>query len=690
MASMPSDNLSDQPTPLVTKGEGEPRWIQLGILGTVCAVVIGVYLYTSHEGAFTQPSLSTAGNYYNLLVEGFRAGQLSLKKEVPPLLTQIADPYTWSPQRPLGLMDLSYYRGKLYLYFGVTPALLLFWPYRALTGQYLSFRDVVTVFCVVGFLSSAGLLYGLWRRFFVEVRISVVAVGVLALGLATFIPPLLARCDVYEVAISCGYAMRMLALWAIWKSLRGETEQRRDWWLAVASLAYGLAIGARPNLLFGAAILFVPVVQAWHERRSVRLSLVAATVPIMMVGVGLMLYNLRRFDNPFEFGNRYLLTTRSYLHEHLFSLRYFWLNLRVYFFEPAIWTGRFPFVHRVTSLAAGDAFGVMTNLPLTWLALVTPLGWRGRGVSAPTTSDLRWVVIAIALLFVMCALPVGLYSFVAIRYQVDFLPQLMLLAVIGVLSLEQAMVYQPRWRGVARWTWIVLLAFSIMFGLLVCVQRWAEADNDLGMQRQQAGQLQEAIQYYKRAVRLYPDLADGHANLGNTMVQLGRVREAVGQYEQALRIEPDFSKAHNDLAIALARLGRLPEAIDHWKQVLRIEPDSAEAHNNLGIALRAAGRIPEAIDQWEQALQIHPDSAEPHNNLGIALRQIDRLPEAIDHWVQALRINPGLAEAHFNLGVALKDSGRLQEAIGHLEEAVRLKPNDSEAQQELERAHAAR
>jgi hypothetical protein len=34
-------------------------------------------------------------------------------------------------------------------------------------------------------------------------------------------------------------------------------------------VAYGLAVGARPSLLFGAVILLVPVVQAWRERGDV-------------------------------------------------------------------------------------------------------------------------------------------------------------------------------------------------------------------------------------------------------------------------------------------------------------------------------------------------------------------------------------------------------------------------------------
>ena len=121
-------------------------------------------------------------------------------------------------------------------------------------------------------------------------------------------PVLLARSDVYEVAISCGYMLTMLALAAIWCAL--HEPERRGRWLAAASLAYGLAVGARPSLLFGAVILLVPVAQAWRERRN-RLAgvavLMAATGPILLIGLGLMLYNALRFDNPFEFGLHYQL-----------------------------------------------------------------------------------------------------------------------------------------------------------------------------------------------------------------------------------------------------------------------------------------------------------------------------------------------------------------------------------------------
>ncbi|MGP0105213.1 MAG: hypothetical protein ACLPG2_07455, partial [Rhodoblastus sp.] len=195
---------------------------------------------------------------------------------------------------PYRLLDLSYYKGKFYLYWGITPALILFWPYIVLTGHYLFHRQAVAMFCGMGFLVNVGLLCALWRRYFAEVSIVVVAACVLALGLATGIPALLSQCDVYEVPIGCGYMLTALALGAIWRAL--HEPERKGWWLAAASLAYGLAVGARPSLLFGALILLVPVAQAWRERRPIWAALMAATIPITLVGLGLMLYNVLRFD----------------------------------------------------------------------------------------------------------------------------------------------------------------------------------------------------------------------------------------------------------------------------------------------------------------------------------------------------------------------------------------------------------
>ena len=205
---------------LGTSGGGT-HWAPGVILGTICALVIGFFAWSARPGWLGMRASRADDTYYNLMVRGFRTGQLDLKTEVPAGLAQLADVYDPNANGAYleadghPLWDLSYYHGRLYLYFGVTPALVLFWPYAALTGHYLWHKDAVVVFCATGFLASAGLLYLIWRRYFPEVGLAVAAAGTLALGLVGFTPIILPRAEVYEVAISCGYALVMLALLAL-------------------------------------------------------------------------------------------------------------------------------------------------------------------------------------------------------------------------------------------------------------------------------------------------------------------------------------------------------------------------------------------------------------------------------------------------------------------------------------------
>ena len=66
--------------------------------------------------------------YYNLLADAFRAGQTSLLVTPSPELLALPNPYDPAQNAALRLHDATLYRGRYYLYFGPTPALVLFLP----------------------------------------------------------------------------------------------------------------------------------------------------------------------------------------------------------------------------------------------------------------------------------------------------------------------------------------------------------------------------------------------------------------------------------------------------------------------------------------------------------------------------------------------------------------------------------
>src|SRR6185312_9846270 len=151
--------------------------------------------------------------YYNQLAAGFRSGHLYMAAPVDSRL--LALPENRRPGNAPYLLDASLYHGHYYLYFGVVPAVLVFWPYAALTGHYLSEGVVAWLFASLGFAFACAWWLDLRRRLFPALAGRWAVLGVLALGFCTAAASTLRRPMFYEVAIASGYAFTMLALWAV-------------------------------------------------------------------------------------------------------------------------------------------------------------------------------------------------------------------------------------------------------------------------------------------------------------------------------------------------------------------------------------------------------------------------------------------------------------------------------------------
>jgi hypothetical protein len=285
--------------------------------------------------------------YNNMLVRGLLKGQLSLDKEAPPELAEIADPYDPVMRRGLGMHDASYYRGKYYIYFGITPVLLLFLPFHLLTGQYLVDHGAVTIFATGGFLMSWLLVRSILKAYWPLIPRGVSLACLWAVGLANMVAPMLRRAAMWEVPIACAYALFMVVLYCLWKAMSGA---RRPHWTALASLVMGLCVGSRPTYLLGSIVLLAPLIQMmgsgaafWRQRKW--WVLVAYTLlPIATVGAGLALYNYLRFGNPLEFGQTYQLAGENVSKLRTLSLSYIPFNLHVYLLSPPGITPYFPFL----------------------------------------------------------------------------------------------------------------------------------------------------------------------------------------------------------------------------------------------------------------------------------------------------------------------------------------------------------
>lgn len=412
--------------------------------------------------------------YYGLLTAGFRDGHLHVKLNPAPGLLALSDPYDPVANAPYRAHDMTLWQGKYYLYYGVTPALTIFLPVSVLTGWYPTEAWVVAFFCSVGVITGLALLTAVRRRYFPLAPTWTLALAGAVLTLASPVVLLNEAVQFYQVPIACAFALHMLMLGAIFRAV--SVRRGAVVWLAVASVLYGLSIGARPNyLLSGGALAVSWMVLIWRERSrggwrsAVQLGL-AAFGPAVVAGVGLLLYNWLRFGVPTEFGMQYTLGGERIPDLKLMGLEYVWPHLGDYLLKAGNWGRYFPFF----LAPVGVPHGALRYAPWLWL-IPAALVLRGSGPRLGRAALIWAVAVATGANLALLSVFFGLTD----RYPPDFVPAALVLAGFGALALGE----RVRAMRLARIVGGALAGVTIFFSLAVWMKRFPEQDRLLPLAR---------------------------------------------------------------------------------------------------------------------------------------------------------------------------------------------------------------
>lgn len=404
-------------------------------LAAVVAAVLGYFFWTAAVSFDAFPRLRPPGHpetdHFNLLAQGFRQGHLHLAGEVPPALVAAPNPY--DPRlRPPGvevLHDASFYRGKYYIYFGPAPVVTLFLPWSVLVGRDLPVAWAVLLYCSLGFVALAVALLLVRRRHFPAAGLAAQTAALLALGGAGMIAALLRRPHIWEVSGSAGFAFFSGALLCLVLALGSR---RPAVWTLAGGLLLGLAVGSRPTYLVCSPVFALPLL--WRERGAYGWrALFAAAAGCTALVLALFAYNYARFADPFEFGQKYQLSSIIEGDADHFSLRYLAFNLHAYFLAPLRPAALFPFHDGIAlpPLPPGHggyeyAIGLLPNLPFALLALAGLCALR----RSPVVAAFAFVAAA------QSAVHLGYFG-VCVRYMADFTPAFMLLAGCGLFWLAE-------------------------------------------------------------------------------------------------------------------------------------------------------------------------------------------------------------------------------------------------------------
>jgi hypothetical protein len=437
----------------------KPNCSSVLTIWAVGLVIAAYYLWAAQAGGKSFVWNQDLGGYYDLAARGFAQGHLYLP--IAPAKELLSLPNPWDPaaNAPYRLHDAVLFGGHYYLLHLPGPAVALFLPWRLVIGHDLPENFALFLFCLGGFTFSAAALMRLLDLAGARPGRPMLVLMLLALGICQGVPYLLSTILMYQVAIGGGYFFLSAAIYCL---VRAITDLRTSW-CAASGVMFGFAMASRPHLAFAAIAAFVALVllRAGFKRA------LAFAIPVTVGGLLLAGYNLARFGNIFEFGARYqlagipdssiLLSARNVLPGLYYSLFcapdfsavFPWVRLVL----------RFPFDSPSYALPPRyflePTGGALWSAP--FLIGVAALPFLQRLV--PTVRVVLWSLSASVAGVVVFLAATG---FTTQRYEVDFLPMavLLALAVFGALG----------------WRW--LPGVLIVFGLAVSLALGISGPND--------------------------------------------------------------------------------------------------------------------------------------------------------------------------------------------------------------------
>ncbi|MES2693160.1 MAG: hypothetical protein V4773_06780 [Verrucomicrobiota bacterium] len=409
------------------------------------AVCTFLYTWLVTLGSFQFNYAEIFGNFYDYQAASFLQGRLDV------------------PEDAIG-GEAFEAKGKLYGYFGPTPALLRL-PFVAAGVAFGKLSRALMVLYFIAALVAAYRLLGEASRPRVPSPFAVVLL-VASAGLGSTIFFVGCRSYVFHEAILAGITF---ALWSCWCSLRHLRTPARRWW--VWALIFGvLSLHSRPPTgLFALTLLGVVVVfLAWHERPR-RLLRHAGVGVLCFVGLltlnGMAYLKFGLFDPaPLRISRPYQDLRRiSYIEGKSFHLVNIDYNIDTYVVRANVrLEPNFPWIFLGTRRPHRGFPESKIDLPDHTLAMpyampslfaLATLGCLAAIIFLPGTR-------AGVLVLWVAVMPMSLALFAAIataqRYTGDWVPFLVAAAAFGLAAVESA---PPRWRFALRVA-LVLLALA--------------------------------------------------------------------------------------------------------------------------------------------------------------------------------------------------------------------------------------
>jgi tetratricopeptide (TPR) repeat protein len=201
-----------------------------------------------------------------------------------------------------------------------------------------------------------------------------------------------------------------------------------------------------------------------------------------------------------------------------------------------------------------------------------------------------------------------------------------------------------------------------------------------GITNFEAGNYEQAIADYTKAIELNPEKAEAYLDRGYAYEQLGDYEQSIADYDRAIALDPQNAPAYYNRGVVFGKQANSQQAVANFTKAIELNYDPLSwAYNDRGLIYRGLGDDDKALADFNTALELDPDYAGAYYNRANFYASHGDDEQAIADYSQALESNPSLVRAYMSRGSAYGRLGSYEQAVADYTKATDLDPNNADA-----------
>ena len=201
---------------------------------------------------------------------------------------------------------------------------------------------------------------------------------------------------------------------------------------------------------------------------------------------------------------------------------------------------------------------------------------------------------------------------------------------------------------------------------------------EFGMIALQLSLNEDAVEAFRRTLKLRTQDALAVYNLGRALMELSKFEDARVEFADYVKIRPNDPSGYCALGMTLAALERSNEAREEFERSIALAPAQTEAYYRLGLLDMESGDYDAGRQNLQHALDREPKNAGALTALGRLEFEQKHYPEAVSALHQAVAVDASMREAHYYLGLTFARLGRKQDSTEQLAIATQLEHEQAE------------